>query len=134
VSYSPFRKDFEELPLSMIKALHTTCRRRCARLAPLLRVNFLHPTARLGHCAQPDLAGLSLALSYRRFRKHRKLGMAMVMAGIAAAMLVGGVVFWSPSIETRLGRTAVVFGNAFYSVYLASALVIEFTMSCCSKQ
>jgi exopolysaccharide production protein ExoZ len=48
--------------------------------------------------------------------------------GVAALLLVGGVVFWSPSIETRLGRVVVVLGNASYSAYLMSAMVIEFTM------
>jgi peptidoglycan/LPS O-acetylase OafA/YrhL len=48
--------------------------------------------------------------------------------GMAAVMIVGGVVFWSPSIKSRAGTLAVVLGNASYSAYLASALVIEFTM------
>jgi peptidoglycan/LPS O-acetylase OafA/YrhL len=48
--------------------------------------------------------------------------------GIAATMVVGGMVFWSPAIRSRLGRVAVVLGNSSYSAYLASAMVIEFTM------
>jgi exopolysaccharide production protein ExoZ len=48
--------------------------------------------------------------------------------GVAALLLVGGVVFWSPSIQTQPGKIAVVLGNASYSAYLASAVVIEFTM------
>ncbi len=48
--------------------------------------------------------------------------------GVAAGLIVGGVVFWSPSIRTPVGRIAVVLGNASYSTYLASALVIEWTL------
>ena len=48
--------------------------------------------------------------------------------GIAAAAVVGGTVFWSPSIQSRVGKMCVVIGNASYSIYLASALVIEFTL------
>jgi peptidoglycan/LPS O-acetylase OafA/YrhL len=46
--------------------------------------------------------------------------------GLAAALLVSGMVFWSPSIQSLPGRVALVLGNASYSAYLASALVIEF--------
>jgi peptidoglycan/LPS O-acetylase OafA/YrhL len=42
-------------------------------------------------------------------------------------MLVGGMVFWSPQIRSKLGLLAVVIGNASYSAYLASTLVIEYT-------
>jgi exopolysaccharide production protein ExoZ len=48
--------------------------------------------------------------------------------GVAAMMVVGGMVFWSPAIRSRLGRIAVVLGNSSYSAYLASGMVIEFTM------
>lgn len=47
--------------------------------------------------------------------------------GLASAMLVGGIVFWSPQIRSKLGLLAVVIGNASYSAYLASTLVIEYT-------
>ena len=47
--------------------------------------------------------------------------------GVAAAMMVGGIVFWQPEFKTRLGKIAVILGNASYSTYLASGLVIEFT-------
>jgi peptidoglycan/LPS O-acetylase OafA/YrhL len=46
--------------------------------------------------------------------------------GMSALMIVGGVIFWSPAIETRVGKVAVVLGNASYSSYLASSLIIEF--------
>jgi len=48
--------------------------------------------------------------------------------GVAALMIVGGMVFWSPTIRSRPGRIAVVLGNSSYSAYLASAMVIEFSM------
>jgi exopolysaccharide production protein ExoZ len=47
--------------------------------------------------------------------------------GIAAAMIVGGMVFWQPKFKTRTGKIAVILGNASYSTYLASGLAIEFT-------
>jgi peptidoglycan/LPS O-acetylase OafA/YrhL len=46
--------------------------------------------------------------------------------GIAATMIVGGMVFWQPAFKTKLGKIAVVLGNASYSTYLASGLAIEF--------
>jgi exopolysaccharide production protein ExoZ len=45
--------------------------------------------------------------------------------GIAAAMMIGGVVFWSPQIKTVPGKIAVVLGNASYSIYLLSPSAIE---------
>ncbi len=47
--------------------------------------------------------------------------------GVASALLVGGMVFWSPQIRSRLGLLAVVIGNASYSAYLASTPLLEFT-------
>jgi peptidoglycan/LPS O-acetylase OafA/YrhL len=47
--------------------------------------------------------------------------------GIGAALIVSGVIFWSPTIQSLPGRTAVILGNASYSTYLASDLLIEFT-------
>jgi peptidoglycan/LPS O-acetylase OafA/YrhL len=46
--------------------------------------------------------------------------------GTAAALIVSGVIFWSPSVQSLPGKLAVVLGDASYSAYLASALVIEF--------
>jgi exopolysaccharide production protein ExoZ len=48
--------------------------------------------------------------------------------GMAAALIVAGSVFWSPTGQHKLWRLAVVLGNSSYSAYLASALVIEFTL------
>lgn len=47
--------------------------------------------------------------------------------GLAAVMIVSGVIFWWPSIQNLPGKIAVILGNASYSAYLASALLIEFT-------
>jgi peptidoglycan/LPS O-acetylase OafA/YrhL len=46
--------------------------------------------------------------------------------GLAAAAIIAGVIFWSPEVRGRVGKLALVIGNASYSVYLGSALVIEF--------
>jgi exopolysaccharide production protein ExoZ len=80
-------------------------------------------------------AGMALYLSAYP-EKGGATGIDMVLAsvevmirvltwGLAATMIVGGVIFWSPSIRSRFGRIAVVLGNASYSAYLASSLVIE---------
>jgi exopolysaccharide production protein ExoZ len=47
--------------------------------------------------------------------------------GICAALIVGGTVFWSPSMKNPLGKYFVLLGNASYSTYLASALFLEFS-------
>jgi exopolysaccharide production protein ExoZ len=46
--------------------------------------------------------------------------------GLAATLIVGGVVFWSPSLDSRIGRLFVVLGTASYSAYLASPIIIEY--------
>lgn len=46
--------------------------------------------------------------------------------GICAALIVGGVIFWSPSMESRAGKWWVLMGNSSYSTYVAQSLVIEF--------
>jgi peptidoglycan/LPS O-acetylase OafA/YrhL len=48
--------------------------------------------------------------------------------GIAAALIVGGMIFWSPALSNRLGRLFVVLGNASYSTYLVSSLGIEYCL------
>jgi exopolysaccharide production protein ExoZ len=45
--------------------------------------------------------------------------------GVAAVLIVGGGVFWSPSLNSRIGRIFVALGTASYSAYLASPIVIE---------
>src|SRR5438445_8225062 len=47
--------------------------------------------------------------------------------GLAATLIVSGVIFWSPSVQGLPGRITVTLGNASYSVYLASSLLIEFS-------
>lgn len=48
--------------------------------------------------------------------------------GLAAALIVGGMVFWSPALSSRVGRLFVVLGNASYSTYLISSLGIEYSL------
>jgi exopolysaccharide production protein ExoZ len=45
--------------------------------------------------------------------------------GIAAWLLVGGVVFWRPQVKSRLGRLLVEVGNGSYSIYLTSPVSTE---------
>lgn len=46
--------------------------------------------------------------------------------GVSAAALVAGMVFWSPSMKSAPARWSVLTGNASYSAYLVSALVLEY--------
>lgn len=46
--------------------------------------------------------------------------------GTAAALIIGGTVFWSPEVSSLPGRLGVVIGNASYSIYLGSSLIMEF--------
>lgn len=46
--------------------------------------------------------------------------------GICAALIVGGIIFWSPSMESVPGKWSVLVGNSSYSAYVAQTLVIEF--------
>lgn len=82
-------------------------------------------------------AGVALSFYLRAFPPHAADGMHMVLAGklvlqraitwgVAAALIVGGMVFWSPSMKSRAGQFAVVLGNSSYSAYLVSGLVLEF--------
>jgi peptidoglycan/LPS O-acetylase OafA/YrhL len=47
--------------------------------------------------------------------------------GMAGALIVAGMIFWSPVIQSLPGKIAVVLGDASYSAYLASALAIEYS-------
>jgi exopolysaccharide production protein ExoZ len=84
------------------------------------------------------VAGVSLSL-YLRANPHQggAGGIDMVLSsvgavrhaftwGLAATMIVSGMVFWSPSIRSLPGRMTIILGDASYSAYLASSLVIEF--------
>lgn len=73
--------------------------------------------------AYPDqggAAGMGMVLSSVGAFRH------VLTWGTAAAMIVAGVIFWSPSVQNLPGKIAVALGNASYSAYLASALVIEY--------
>jgi peptidoglycan/LPS O-acetylase OafA/YrhL len=73
--------------------------------------------------AYPDqggAAGMSMVLSSVGAVRH------VLTWGMAAALIVSGVIFWSPAVQSLPGRIAVMLGNASYSAYLASALVIEY--------
>jgi exopolysaccharide production protein ExoZ len=47
--------------------------------------------------------------------------------GIAAMLLVGGTVCWSPSLSSRPGRWLLILGNASYSAYLVSERIIDYS-------
>jgi exopolysaccharide production protein ExoZ len=70
---------------------------------------------------QGGAAGIGMAVSAEGVMRH------VLTWGLSAALIVSGVVFWLPVIRTPLGKVAVVLGNASYSAYLASSLLIEFT-------
>ena len=44
----------------------------------------------------------------------------VVLWGVPAALLVGGVIFWAPPMDSRPGRLLVLLGNASYSIYLCT--------------
>jgi exopolysaccharide production protein ExoZ len=46
--------------------------------------------------------------------------------GVCALLLVAGIVFWSPPMHKPLARLWLQLGNASYSTYVLSALVMEF--------
>jgi exopolysaccharide production protein ExoZ len=48
--------------------------------------------------------------------------------GLAALILVSGIVLWSPALHARPGRLFVILGNASYSTYLISSIGIEFAL------
>jgi exopolysaccharide production protein ExoZ len=83
------------------------------------------------------LAGTAAALYIRHYRPPAANGMVEILYGGrvllrsvtwggAAALVIAGMVFWSPEVRSRFGRLGIVIGNASYSIYLGSALVIEF--------
>jgi exopolysaccharide production protein ExoZ len=45
--------------------------------------------------------------------------------GIAAWLLVSGVVFWGPQVKSGLGKVLVAIGDGSYSIYLTSAVSVE---------
>ena len=45
--------------------------------------------------------------------------------GVAAWLLVSGVVFWGPQVRSRLGKALIAVGNGSYSICLTSAVSTE---------
>jgi peptidoglycan/LPS O-acetylase OafA/YrhL len=45
--------------------------------------------------------------------------------GLAAWLLVSGVIFWGPQVKSQIGRLFVAIGNQSYSIYLTSAISVE---------
>jgi exopolysaccharide production protein ExoZ len=85
------------------------------------------------------ILGIAASLYLRAYPPAGATSMWMILSGdsvlsrvatwgLAAALIVGGTVFWSPSITTRAGILAVIVGNASYSAYLCSPLVTEFAL------
>ena len=70
---------------------------------------------------QGGAAGVDMVLSSAGAMRH------VLTWGVSAALIVSGVVFWSPTTNSLPARIAVILGNASYSAYLASPLLIEFT-------
>jgi exopolysaccharide production protein ExoZ len=86
------------------------------------------------------VTGTALALVWTVYGAHATAnGMQMIMVdsgvfervvtfGIAAFLIVGGVIFWSPSLSSAPGRLFVILGNASYSSYLISGVMNEVTL------
>jgi exopolysaccharide production protein ExoZ len=72
------------------------------------------------HPQQGGALGIDMVLSSHGALKH------VLTWGIGATGIVSGVVFWSPVVQSLPAKIAVILGNASYSAYLASELVIEF--------
>lgn len=68
---------------------------------------------------QGGAAGIGMAASSIGAIRH------VMTWGIGAALIVFGVVCWMPTVQSLPGRIAVILGNASYSAYLASAIVLE---------
>lgn len=67
---------------------------------------------------QGGATGMDMVLSSAGAIRH------VLTWGVAAALIVSGVIFWSPTVRSL--RLGVILGDSSYSAYLASALVIEF--------
>jgi peptidoglycan/LPS O-acetylase OafA/YrhL len=83
-------------------------------------------------------AGVAAAIAVKLFFDTAATWMGMILTddgvthraftwGIAAALIVAGTVFWSPSSKRWAWRASVVVGDSSYSAYLASPLILEFT-------
>ena len=92
------------------------------------------PSRRMG----PPLliAGFLFAFYIQNSTLHMANGYQMLLAnkgaflrvctwGVAAALLCAGCTFWNPAVRFRIGRLALLVGNASYSIYLTSKVVEE---------
>jgi exopolysaccharide production protein ExoZ len=79
------------------------------------------------HPLQGGAAGIDMVLASVQVMRR------VLTWGISAALIVGGVIFWSPSTHSFVGKIAVVLGNASYSTYLASSLLIELAVRLLTK-
>jgi exopolysaccharide production protein ExoZ len=72
------------------------------------------------HPQQGGAAGIDMVLSSAGAIRR------VLTWGIGAVLIVSGVVFWSPTTQNLPAKVAVALGNASYSAYLASQILIEF--------
>lgn len=83
------------------------------------------------------LIGVVGAIAVKLFFDTGAMSMQMILVdngvthraftwGLAAALIVAGIIFWSPSSKRSAWRTSVAVGDSSYSAYLASPLVLEF--------
>jgi peptidoglycan/LPS O-acetylase OafA/YrhL len=72
------------------------------------------------HPQQGGAAGIDMVLSSAGAMRR------VLTWGMGAALIVSGVVFWLPATQSLPARIAVALGNASYSAYLASEILIEF--------
>jgi exopolysaccharide production protein ExoZ len=116
---SPMLLEFIFGAIAAFALLHFGKRRRLG--IAMLIVGIAASLYMRSHTQQGGAAGIDMVLSSAGATRR------MFTWGLAATMIVSGVIFWSPSIQSLPGRIAVILGNASYSAYLASPLVIEFT-------
>ncbi len=70
---------------------------------------------------QGGAAGIGMVVSSVGAMRH------VMTWGVAAVLIVFGMIFWNPTIQSLLGKVAVTLGDSSYSAYLASAIVLELT-------
>ncbi len=69
----------------------------------------------------------AIASGYQMIWVDQGVFLRVATWGVLALVIVAGVVFWSPSLKSPLGKWSVLLGNASYSTYLVSALGLEFS-------
>jgi exopolysaccharide production protein ExoZ len=90
------------------------------RLGPLLLV------AGLVFAVYIQNSTLRMANGYQMLLVNQGAFMRVFTWGVAAALLCAGCTFWNPAVRSRVGRFALLVGNASYSIYLTSKVVEEF--------